>query len=294
MSELTVPHPIVSVSWLAEHLHHTALTLLDASWFMPMLQRDGKAEWREQTIPGALYFDFDKTICDQSSMLPHMMPSEKLFEQQVRALGVNQDSAIIVFDRLGIFSSPRVWWMFKSMGFNNIAVLDGGVNSWIDAGLSVVQGQENRADNIGDFIATYQENLIVSSEQVLTAIADENVQIIDARAKNRFLAEVSEPRADLRSGHMPSAKSLPFSELLEDGKMRNIKQLTALFEARATQQQGVIFSCGSGVTACVLALGATLCGYEHLAVYDGSWSEWGGDSKLPVVGQQEQGESDGD
>jgi len=284
MTLLTLDSDAVSVAWLAEHINDPALILLDASWFMPMLKRDGKAEWRTQTIPGALYFDFDKIICDQTSTLPHMMPDAQLFEQEVRALGINQNSAVVVFDRLGIFSSPRVWWMFKSMGFNNIAVLDGGLNSWIDAGLNVANGQVNRVVNEGDFVAHFQENLIVSSEQVLAAIDDENVQIIDARAKNRFLAEVPEPRADLRSGHMPSAKNLPFSELLINGQLREVSQLSALYENLLTKQQQAIFSCGSGVTACVLALGATLCGYEKLAVYDGSWSEWGASALLPVIG----------
>jgi len=284
MTLLTLDSDAVSVAWLAEHINDPALILLDASWFMPMLKRDGKAEWRTQTIPGALYFDFDKIICDQTSTLPHMMPDAQLFEQEVRALGVNQHSAVVVFDRLGIFSSPRVWWMFKSMGFNNIAVLDGGLNSWIDADLNLANGQVNSVASKGDFIANFQENLIVSSEQVLAAIDDGNVQIIDARAKNRFLAEVPEPRADLRSGHMPSAKNLPFSELLINGQLREVSQLSALYENLLTKQQQAIFSCGSGVTACVLALGATLCGYEKLAVYDGSWSEWGGSALLPVIG----------
>lgn len=284
MTLLTLPSDAVSIAWLEKNINHPSLVLLDASWFMPMLKRDGQAEWREQTIPGALYFDFDKTITDQTSTLPHMMPDEKLFEQEVRLLGVNQNSMIVVFDRLGLFSSPRVWWMFKSMGFNNIAVLDGGLNSWIDAGLPVAAGQANGVVNEGDFIARYQADSIVSSEQVLAAIDDHNVQIIDARAKNRFLAEVPEPRADLRSGHMPSAKNLPFSELLLDGKLRDINELAVLYKGLVSKQQRVIFSCGSGVTACVLALGATLCGYENVAVYDGSWTEWGADKQLPIVG----------
>ncbi|MEI6897171.1 MAG: 3-mercaptopyruvate sulfurtransferase [Psychromonas sp.] len=283
MSLLTLPSEVVSVAWLARHINHPSLLLLDASYFMKALKRDGKSEWCEQTIPGAHFFDFDNLICDQASTLPHMMPSEKLFEQAVRSLGVNQDNVIVVFDRLGIFSSPRVWWMFKCMGFNNIAVLDGGLNSWKGAGLAVAKGELNRVCHEGDFCAQYQPHLIVDSAQVLVAMTDPKYQIVDARAENRFLAQVPESRAGLRSGHMPNAKNLPFNHLLIDGEMRDIEQLRALYQGLIDEKKHVIFSCGSGVTACVLALGATLCGYQHLAVYDGSWTQWGADEKLPVV-----------
>lgn len=283
MASLIVPNDLVSVQWLHTNLNHPSIVLLDASWFMPALQRDGKAEWLEQTIPGAKFFDFDKTVCDSTSDLPHMMPSAALFEQSVRALGINNSSALVVFDRLGIFSSPRVWWMFKSMGFNNIAVLDGGLNSWLEAGYEVAKGDNNKLDTLGDFNACYQAELICDSNAVLNAIQNKQCQIVDARAENRFLGLVPEPRADLRSGHMPSAKSLPFNLLIEQGKMVDINSLRALFEERIDKQQQALFSCGSGVTACVLALGATLCGYHKITVYDGSWTEWGASENLPVV-----------
>lgn len=283
MLSLTVPSDLVSVQWLYNNVDHPSILLLDASWFMPALQRDGKAEWLEQTIPGAKYFDFDKKICDTTSELPHMMPGVALFEHSARALGVNNTSTLVVFDRLGIFSSPRVWWMFKSMGFNNIAVLDGGLNSWLEAGYEVAKGEVNSLEVQGDFIARYQADFMCDSRSVLGAIEDKQYQILDARAEDRFLGLVPEPRADLRSGHMPNAKNLPFSLLIEQGEMIDTKSLSALFEGRIDKQQQAIFSCGSGVTACVLALGATLCGYNKIAVYDGSWTEWGAGENLPVV-----------
>lgn len=283
MTSLTVPSDLVSVQWLQNNIDHPSLLLLDASWFMPMLKRDGKTEWLEQTIPGALYFDFDKTVCDTSTDLPHMMPTPSVFEQCARALGINQNSALVVFDRLGIFSSPRVWWMFKSMGFNNIAVLDGGLPSWIEAGFATAKGKVNDVLKQGDFRAQYQASLICDCETVLMATENPCYQIIDARAEDRFLGKVAEPRADLRSGHMPNAKNLPFNALLADGKMRDIEQLKSLYNARLDLPQQAIFSCGSGVTACVLALGATLCGYQDLAVYDGSWTEWGASDHLPII-----------
>lgn len=282
MSLLTLPSDVVSVAWLAEHFQHPDLMLFDASWFMPMLKRDGQAEWQEETIPGAQYFDFDKQISDANNPLPHMMPDAQLFQQAVRALGVNQESAIVVFDRLGIFSSPRVWWMFKSMGFDNIAVLDGGLDAWKAAGHALARGVQREAS--GNFVADYQAHYFVDSEQVLASLEDPQVQVVDARASDRFLAKVAEPRADLRSGHMPNAKNLPFNALLENGKFRTTGQLSALYRELVDPQQQLIFSCGSGVTACILALGATLCNHQRLAVYDGSWSEWGGNAQLPVVG----------
>lgn len=283
MSLLTLPNDLVSVKWLAENINDSSLILLDASYFMPALKREGKTEWSAETIPGARYFDFDKSICDPSSALPHMMPSAALFQQAVQALGINQHSRLVVFDRLGIFSSPRVWWMFKSMGFNNIAVLDGGLVSWKEEGLATSPGKLKSNIGKGDFIADYQAAFIADKQGVLNAIENEHSQIIDARAKNRFLGEVAEPRAELRSGHMPSAKNLPFSDLIENGKIRSSDQLKPLYEQLIDKQDNVIFSCGSGITACVLALGASLCGYKNLTVYDGSWTEWGADKSLPVI-----------
>jgi thiosulfate/3-mercaptopyruvate sulfurtransferase len=295
MSLITFPSDLVSVAWLAENIDKSSLILLDASYFMANLARDGEAEWLKETIPGARYFDFDKTICDQNSNLPHMMPSVELFEQASQALGINRNSALVVFDRLGIFSSPRVWWMFKSMGFNNIAVLDGGLNSWKEAGFPLSPGKEysvtNNTIDKGDFIASFQATFIADKQDVLIAIENNKIQIVDARAENRFLGEATEPPADLRSGHIPTAKNLPFNKLIENGKMRPIEQLRPLYEALFSQfdnkQRNIIFSCGSGVTACVLALGATLCGYKSLTVYDGSWTEWGADKRLPIVSGRE-------
>tara|TARA_R110001583_G_scaffold26571_9_gene95858 strand:+ start:620 stop:1483 length:864 start_codon:yes stop_codon:yes gene_type:complete len=287
MTELTLPNDLVSVSWLADNMNHRSLILLDASYFMaassPELKRDGETEWCQETIPGALFFDFDNKVCDQNNPLPHMMPTQALFQQASQALGINQDSALVVFDRLGIFSSARVWWMFKSMGFNNIAVLNGGLNSWKVAGLPVAPGKANKDSNIGDFVANYQSSMIADKQDVLVAINNQQSQIIDARARNRFFAEVPEPRAGLRSGHMPSAKNLPFNDLLKNGEMRSIEQLKPIYERLIDHHKNAVFSCGSGVTACILALGARLCGYQDLTVYDGSWTEWGADTELPIV-----------
>jgi thiosulfate/3-mercaptopyruvate sulfurtransferase len=295
MSLITLPSDLVSVGWLAENMNESSLILLDASYFMANLERDGQAEWLKETIPGARYFDFDNKICDQNSNLPHMMPSAELFEQKVQALGINKRSTLVVFDRLGIFSSPRVWWMFKSMGFNNIAVLDGGLNSWKEAGQPLSPGKENsmtnKTINKGNFIANFQATFIADKHGVLIAIENNQTQIVDARAESRFLGEAAEPRADLRSGHIPTAKNLPFNKLIKNGRMRPIEELRPLYEALLNKvdnkQRNIIFSCGSGVTACVLALGATLCGYNNLTVYDGSWTEWGADKQLPVISGRE-------
>ena len=283
MPHLRLPTPLVTVDWLYQQKDHRDLVILDASWFMPDAQRDGKSEWFETRIPGALYFDFDGEICDRTSDLPHMMPSESDFQNSVQRLGINQDSLIVVYDTIGILTSPRVWWMLNSMGAENVAVLDGGLPAWQEKGLPVERGEPINHVNKGDFIACYQDLLFCHFEDVLLATQDTQRVIIDARSSGRFFAQEPEPREDVRSGHMPNAKNLPFADILVDHKILDAYQLAVIFEAIAPKDKGLIFSCGSGVTACILALGATLAGYEKISVYDGSWTEWGGLSSLPVV-----------
>lgn len=276
-----LPTPLISAQQLSERLSDPALLILDASYFMPAMARDGAAEWQQQRIAKAQHFDFDTKICDPDAEYPHTMPSPELFSETVQALGVNQDSQIVVYDSLGLFASPRVWWMFRAMGHEQVTILDGGMPAWLAAGFSLTTTAPETPKR-GNFIANYQPGLICDTEIVLTALQDDSTQVLDARSEGRFSGREAEPREGLRSGHMPGAKNLPFTDLLDNGSMRPVEELKARLAAVASPDQQLIFSCGSGVTACHLALAATLSGYPHLSVYDGSWSEWGARPELPI------------
>jgi thiosulfate/3-mercaptopyruvate sulfurtransferase len=282
MSELQLPDAIVSSEWLHQHIDHPDLVIFDASWHMPSANRDAFTEWQDEHIENARFFDFDVAISDTDSDLPHMMPDDEHFSREVQKLGLNHDSQVVVYDSIGMFSSPRVWWMLKAMGFNACAVLDNGLPAWKNAGFATSSLAESNPAVPGNYIAARVERSFCDSQVVLAALDDASTTILDARPAERFHGEVDEPRAGLRRGHMPGAGNLPFSDLFADGLMKPKSELEGIYKQLIPTGNRAIFSCGSGVTACVIALGAHLVGYRDISVYDGSWCEWGQPGDLPV------------
>lgn len=280
MSKIQITNSIVSVQWLKENLSAENLISFDAS-MKPIFPVANPISETPAYIPRSLRFDFDDHLCDHNTSLPHMLPSPEYFTDAMQTFGVNSDSAIVVYDKIGIYSSPRAWWMFKAMGHDQVAVLDGGIPAWIQAGYETVPLLATPTGR-GNFASQPQGELIVDSETVIQALADSTVSVIDARSAGRFKGQDPEPRAGVRGGHMPGAVNIPFNDVLENGRMSARSDLQKIFSEYKNKK--MIFSCGSGVTSCVVALAAEQAGYKDLAVYDGSWSEWGReDSGLPVV-----------
>lgn len=275
------PKTLVSTDWLAKHLNDPDLRILDASWYMPDMNRNAKAEYDAAHIPGARYFDIDE-IADLRSDLPHMMPPVEKFMSRVRAMGVGDGHQIVVYDGAGLFSAARVWWMFRLMGHKDIAVLDGGLPKWQAEG----HPTEDMPPVIRDrhMTVSRQAHMIKDVTQVAAAAKLGDYEIIDARGAERFRGEVPEPREGLRSGHIPNSKNVPFATLLNaDGTMKSPDDMRAVFEAaKVNMDKPAILSCGSGVTAAILALALERMGQDRHAIYDGSWSEWGMYSDLKV------------
>lgn len=237
----------------------------------------------DRLIPGTRFFDLEQKFSDLNSGLPHTLPDPDVFQQHARDLGIHSQSRILIYDFKGLYSAPRVWWMFKVMGHEKVQVLDGGLPGWERAGYLCSQ---NRVETFvpGNFVSQFQSRWITFKKEVLNNIHSKQSLVLDARASGRFWGMSPEPRQGLRGGHIPDAKSLPFTELLNNGESLALPTLEARFaEIAPDKQQPLILSCGSGVTACVLALLASHVGYQHLSVYDGSWSEWGSDANLPIT-----------
>jgi thiosulfate/3-mercaptopyruvate sulfurtransferase len=279
MAPLTLPSALVDTQWLANNIGHTHLVILDASAHMPGITRNALDEWREQCIPGARFFDFNHKFADTTSNLPHMLPSEKTFTEEARQLGINQDSVIVVYDSAGIFSAPRAWWMLTTMGHQYCAVLDGGLPEWLAQGRKTGQGEENTRGAIpvvyGHFTARVHKENIKTAADISAAINRDDICILDSRSEERFNGTAKESREGLASGHIPSSKNLPFNQLINNGKFRSLDYIESLLNAKINSGQQLYASCGSGITACIIAFAAHLIGIKNIAVYDGSWCEWG-------------------
>lgn len=278
------PDALVSTEWLADHLNAPDVRIVDASWCLPGSGRDLKAEYAEQHIPRAVFFDIDE-IADTDTDLPHMLPSPEKFSSRVRKLGLGDGIRIVVYDSNGGFmAAQRVWWTFRAFGHEDIAVLDGGLPKWLAEGRPVEDLPPLPRER--HFTARMNTFLVRSRDQVLANIDSAKEQVIDARSADRFAGTGAEPRPGLRLGHIPSSLNVPFQQVLDTGHfnvMRPADEIAKAFtDAGVDLARPMVTSCGSGVTASSLAFALYLIGHKDVALYDGSWMEWGADEKLPL------------
>lgn len=276
---------LVSTDWLAERLGAPGLAIIDASWHLSVTNRDARAEYLAQHIPGAVHFDID-AIADKSVNLPHMLPDPVAFSSAVRKLGIGDGMKIVVYDSLGLFSAPRVWWTFRAFGVRDVVILDGGLPKWLAEGRPVAEGEAQPQPR--HFTARFDHATVASLDDVRVASAKAGdacaPQIVDARSAARFCGDELEPRPGVRSGHIPGSRNLPWCDLIVDGRLRPQDELKAAF-ARAgfDPAKATITTCGSGVSAAIIALAMATTGRPGASVYDGSWAEWGMRADLPLA-----------
>lgn len=283
MAELSSPW-IVETDWLAERLDAPDIVVVDASLHLPITGRNAKAEYLAEHIPGALFFDIDD-IADEKSQLPHMLPSTVKFASRVKRMGIGDGVRVITYDTVGLYSAARAWWMFRSMGHNDVAVLNGGLKKWKAEGRPAEDGEPPRRTP-RHFSPRFHGELIRDVKEMRALIGNPMTQIVDARSAARFEGREPDPRPGLRPGHIPSSRNVPYASLLNaDGTLKSEPELRAVFAAAGVDiGRPVVASCGSGVTAGIVALALALLGRPDAAVYDGSWVEWGAEGNgLPVA-----------
>jgi thiosulfate/3-mercaptopyruvate sulfurtransferase len=274
-------NPLVTTSWLAGRLHDPAIVILDAT--LPPVgvtpAVDTHARYLAKHIPGGVFFDIEE-LSDHSTSLPHMLPPPDVFSRSLSALGIGDEMDIVVYEQEGVFSGPRAWWMLRTFGAKHVYLLDGGLRAWIEAGLPTEAGEVHRAP--ASFHAALDEDAVKDFSQVQQMIARHG-QILDARSAGRFAGALPEPRPGISSGHMPGATSVPFTELVEEGRLRPVDDLRQIFAAKGVElKEPITTTCGSGVTAAVIALGLEIAGAKQVSLYDGSWAEYAAHSEAVI------------
>jgi thiosulfate/3-mercaptopyruvate sulfurtransferase len=271
---------LVTTEWLAEHLRDRNFAVVDGSYALPTLQRDVQAEYRAGHIPGAVFFDIE-AISDHSTELPHMLPGATQFGEAVAALGIGDGDTVVVYDSAGLYSAARVWWTFRIFGARNVLILDGGLPKWIAEGRPLEKGDVKRSPK--KFTAEMNVGPVAMLADVRMALTSEGAQVVDARSAERFSGKAPEPRTGLRSGHMPGSFNVPYSRLVENGRLLPRERIQAAFvEAGVDLDKPIITTCGSGLTAAILTLALESIGREPKGLYDGSWAEWGSRPDLAV------------
>jgi thiosulfate/3-mercaptopyruvate sulfurtransferase len=273
-SKLVAMNPLVATSWLAGRLHDPGVVILDATLppvgVTPLV--DTRARYLAKHIPGAIFFDIED-LSDHSTSLPHMLPPSEVFSRSMSELGIGNEMDIIIYEQEGVFSAARAWWMLKTFGAPNVYLLEGGLHAWIEAGLPTGSGEVHRAR--ASFHGKLDPDAVKDFSQMQQMIAA-HAQVLDARSGGRFAGTLPEPRPGISSGHMPGAISIPFTELVEEGRLKPAEELRRIFAAKGVDmKQPITTTCGSGVTAAVIALGLEVAGAKRVSLYDGSWAEYG-------------------
>jgi thiosulfate/3-mercaptopyruvate sulfurtransferase len=274
--------PLVSTDWLQANLDSKNVVILDAS-MSKIIGREPIFYEADVYIPNSKKLDLEKAFCDPASDQTHAFPTEAQFTVEAQNLGINSDSTVIIYDNQGIYSAPRAWWIFQAMGLKNSYVLDGGLPKWLSEDRQTTPVLSQGTIELGDIQGEYQSNMVCDSRYLLENTGAEHVAIVDARSVERFKGLAPEPRQGARSGHIPGSLNLPFSRVLNEHSFKEAQQLETIFSQMIDiEAKQLVFSCGSGVTACIILLAAVMAGYEKNVLYDGSWSDWGSDKSLPV------------